>query len=345
MDTLRGEHGQISMRIKRFCNLIVLVSLCLSACAATPQATATLNPVTPLPAFTLTRPPTTTHTPTLTHTPTPFSTPTPTASATPTSLPPKVVLISIDGLRPDAFFQTSAPNLLALAQSGAYTWQAQTILPSVTLPAHASMLCGCPVETHGLTWNDYRPNQGVIQVPTIFSVAHAAGLRTVMVVGKEKLAHFNTPGDVDSYTFARAGDQDVADQAMAQVEAGFDLMFVHFPNMDYFGHLLGWMSDRYLSALTQTDEAVGRLLAALPPQTTIIVTSDHGGHGLTHGSDLPEDLTIPWMIAGPNVAANHEITAPIITTDTGATVLYVLGLGQPETMTGAPVYEAFGSTD
>jgi predicted AlkP superfamily pyrophosphatase or phosphodiesterase len=255
------------------------------------------------------------------------------------------VVISIDGLRPDALFQTSAPNLLTLAQSGAYAWQAQTIFPPVTLPSHASMLCGCPVETHGLTWNDYRPREGTMAVPTIFSVAHAAGLWTVMVVGKEKFAHFNTPGDVDVYLFAVNGDQDVADQAIAQAQVGFDLMFVHFPNMDYFGHLYGWMSDRYLSALTKTDEAVGRLLAALPANTTVIVSSDHGGHGLVHGANIPEDMTIPWMMAGPGVLADHEIAAPITTTATAATVLYVLGLEIPAEMTGVPVYEAFQSTD
>ena len=207
------------------------------------------------------------------------------------------------------------------------------------------MLCGCPVETHNITWNDYRANEGVIKVPTIFSVAHAAGLRTVMVVGKEKFQHFNTPGDVDAFVFAVNGDQDVADRAIAQAQAGFDLMFVHFPNMDYFGHLFGWMSDRYLSALTRTDEALGRLLAVLPENTTVIVSSDHGGHGLTHGANIPEDMTIPWIMAGPNVLPNHEFTTPIITTDTAVTVLYVLRLEIPGTMTGAPVLEAFRSTD
>lgn len=321
---------------------LVLLGTCLCACSAsaTPTADITLTPtlsaspilaptLTPFPSLTQTRIATATATPTQTQTP------------TPTPLPPKVVLISIDGLRPEAVFQTSAPNLLTLAQNGAYSWQAQTIFPPVTLPSHASMLCGCPVETHGFTWNDYRPSAGVIQVPTIFSVAHAAGLRTVMVVGKEKLAHFNTPGDVDVYVFAVNGDQDVADQAIIQAQAGFDLMLVHFPNMDYFGHLYGWMSNRYLSALTRTDEAVGRLLSALPAQTTVIVTSDHGGHGLGHGANISEDMTIPWIMAGPQVRVNYELTGPVTTTQTGATVLYRFGLELPIEMVDGPVVEAF----
>lgn len=329
--------------MKLLYTLLVLVSL--GACITSPPLTATLNPVIPSltpPAASTAR---STVTPPATSSSTSTPTPTPLPTLTPTPLPLKVVLISIDGLRPEALFQTRAPNLLALAQRGAYAWQAQTIFPPVTLPAHASMLCGCPVETHGLTWNDYRPKEGVIHVPTIFSVAHAAGLRTVMVVGKEKFAHFNTPGDVDAFVFAVNGDQDVADQAIAQAQTGFDLMFVHFPNMDYFGHLYGWMSGRYLSALTRTDEAVGRLLSTLPAQTVVIVTSDHGGHGLTHGANIPEDMTIPWMMAGPGVRVNYELTAPITTTQTGATVLYLFGLELPAEMVDGPVFEAFDQPD
>ncbi len=329
---------------------VAALSLCLGACTARPPATAVLNtPTSPpslttFPALTPTITSSPTQTPAATTTQTLTATTTQTLTPSPTPLPSKVVIISIDGLRPDALFQTSAPNFLTLAQSGAYSWQAQTIFPPVTLPSHASMLCGCPVATHGLTWNDYRPNAGTITVPTIFSVAHAAGRRTVMVVSKEKFAHLNTPGDVDSYTFALAGDQDVADQAIAQAQVGFDVMFVHFPNMDYFGHLYGWMSDRYLNALTRTDEAVGRLLAALPAQTTVIVTSDHGGLGFVHGANRPEDMIIPWIIAGPGVRVNYELTGLITTTQTGATALYVLGLELPAEMVDGPVVEAFEST-
>ncbi len=206
------------------------------------------------------------------------------------------------------------------------------------------MLTGFLPEGHGITWNDYRPEAGTVSVPTIFALAHEAGLRTVMVVGKEKLAHLNAPGAVDEYVFALNGDNGVVDQAIVQAQAGFDLMFVHLPNVDYFGHLYGWMSERYLSEITNTDEAVGRLLAALPENTTLILTSDHGGHGLVHGADLPEDMTIPWIIAGPGALNDHALTTPILTVDTAATAAYVLGLTLPSEAAGVPVYEAFGKS-
>ncbi|MBI3241070.1 MAG: alkaline phosphatase family protein, partial [Chloroflexi bacterium] len=173
--------------MQRLLLTLALAALVLAGCAAPvpPTLTATSAPVsTAAPTAT----PTITATATLTSTPT----------ATPTPLPPsKVVVISIDGLRPDGLLQANAPNIFALAKRGAYTWKAQTIFPPVTLPSHASMLTGYTPEGHGLTWNDNLPDRGAIAVPTILSIAREAGLRTVMITGKEKFRQLNAPGSTD----------------------------------------------------------------------------------------------------------------------------------------------------
>jgi hypothetical protein len=238
--------------------------------------------------------------------------------------------------------QANAPNIFALAKRGAYTWNAQTTFPPATLPSHASMLSGYTSEGHGITWNDNLPGRGTIKVPTIFSIARKAGLRTVMVVGKEKMAQLDAPGSLDSFVYATGGDQDAAARAVAEIGAGFDLMFVHLPNTDFFGHSTGWMSETYLIEISNTDKAVGRILEALPENTLVILSTDHGGHGMIHGSNIPEDMTIPWIIAGPGVVADHLITSDVVTTDTAATAAYVLGLSLPPDAVGQPVYEAFG---
>jgi phosphopentomutase len=149
---------------------------------------------------------------------------------------------------------------------------------------------------------------------------------------------------VDEYVFARGGDQDVADKAIAQVQPGFNLIFVHFPNNDYFGHLAGWMSETQIAQLARTDEAVGRLLAALPENTTVILTADHGGHGTSHGKNIPADMTIPWIIAGPGVLPDHQLITPVNVMDTAATAAYVFDLSLPPDAEGKPVYEAFGES-
>jgi len=257
------------------------------------------------------------------------------------------LILSLDGLRPDAIDPERTPTIVLLAESGASTMTAQTVLPSATLPAHGSMLSGYDVAEHGLTWNDYIPQNGFIRTATIFSLAHAAGLHTEMVVSKEKLVHIAAPGTVDEFTYVPGGDFAVADQARAAIADGFDVLFVHFPGPDTAGHQAGWMSPVYLGTVTHTDEAVARTLAALDEaglrrDTLIILTSDHGGHGQLHGSSQPEDMTIPWIVAGPGVVPGLRLTTPVVVYDTAATAIWDLGLPVPSDMTGRPVLEAFG---
>src|SRR5262245_44070693 len=86
---------------------------------------------------------------------------------TPAPPPPKVAIVSVDGLRGDAPTQTPTPNIYGLTRRGAYTWKAQTVYPSMTLPAHTSMLTGFLPTAHGILWDDYNATKPNCSVPTI----------------------------------------------------------------------------------------------------------------------------------------------------------------------------------
>jgi phosphopentomutase len=207
------------------------------------------------------------------------------------------------------------------------------------------MVSGEEPTVHKITWDwdDYKPEKGFIAVPTVFSVAKGAGLRTVMVVGKRKLQHLAPPGTVDTFVLAERGDTDVANEAIVQAGTGFALLFVHFPDVDLTGHCEGWMSAAYLETLARLDDALGRLLAALPPETTVILTADHGGKGRTHGRAIAEDTTVPWIVAGPKVTRRGAMTAKVMQIDTAATALWMLGLRLPSGCAGAVVQEPFAA--
>jgi hypothetical protein len=111
-----------------------------------------------------------------------------------------VLIVSFDGLRPDAIAAANMVNVMSLMQSGAYTLNARTIMPSTTLPSHASMLVGtCPAR-HIVRWNEYVPQNGFAIGKDVFDLAHGAGLRTAMVVGKEKLRQVTEPGSTDFFS-------------------------------------------------------------------------------------------------------------------------------------------------
>ncbi len=296
-------------------------------------------------------PPTSTLTPSSTP-PSATETALPTFTATPAPSIARVLIVTFDGLRPDAIAEAKMTNVLALMQSGAYTLSAQTIMPSLTLPAHASMFLGtCPAK-HIVRWNEYVPENGYARGIDVFDLAQAAGLQTAMVVGKEKLRQITEPASTDYFAFIDETDKiddftTVEKLALDQILQGFNLMFVHFPNGDLAGHEFGWMSRQQLKAYARDDKSFGLLVQSLKDHglydsTIIIVTSDHGGHGTTHGTDSPEDMTIPWIISGPRVQPG-QLNTQVHIMDTAATIAYVLGLPQPSEWDGVPVFEAFGA--
>lgn len=322
--------------------LISFTLFLLLACQLSVPSTPAAAPPTPSIASVPTESPT--HISTLAPTETPTEAPT-NAPSSPDHAT-RVLVLSIDGLRPDAIALAPMPNLLELMQSSAFSLNAQTVYRSVTLTSHASMLSGLCPSKHGVDWNDYLPERGYAKGTDIFDLAHAAGLQTVIYVGKEKMVQLTEPSSVDIYNYINDRDLVITERLIEEFPQDFGVLFVHFPLVDGMGHVYGWMSPEQLSVAFRADEALGMILAELDArnlrdETLIIVTADHGGSGTGHGSDYPEDMTIPWIVSGPGVQPGR-LTYPVNTMDTAATAAFVLGLPIPPEWDGVPVYEAFG---
>ncbi len=261
-----------------------------------------------------------------------------------------VVVISIDGLRPDAIARFRAVTLQRLMSEGSYSLHAQTIMPSRTLPSHTSMLTGEEPEGHGITWNRNQTHEhGHSEVPTVFAHARERGLHTAAFFSKGKFHHLNVPQTLD-YAQVPSGDgMWSARRTVANVEQYLEnhrpnLMFVHFGEPDYAGHVFSWMSWPYGRAVRRADRAVARVIEAADRafgegNYTLIVTADHGGHGWNHGSSDPRDVTIPWIAWGKQVRMGTVLADGIRTLDTAATALWLLGIS--EVTTGRPVQTAF----
>lgn len=275
-------------------------------------------------------------------------------SAAPGALTRHVVVVSIDGLRPDAIARFAPGVLRQLVRQGAATMHARTILPSRTLPSHTSMLTGLPPERHGITWNDDEVvGRGLVPVPTVFAVARARGLHTAAFFGKAKFRHLMVPGTLD-YAQAPTGwwgrwsARRTVHDVRRYLERGArpDLLFVHLGEPDYTGHGVGWMSWLYGRGVRTADEALAVVMSAADRAFgrggyTMIVTADHGGHGRGHGSADARDVTIPWIAWGRGVAAGDSLRADVRTMDTAATALWLLGIEVPADWTGRPVTAAF----
>jgi predicted AlkP superfamily pyrophosphatase or phosphodiesterase len=106
----------------------------------------------------------------------------------------RVILVSIDGCRPDAFEPAGAETIKMLIARGAYCATAQTIRPSITLPSHTAMLTGLDFARHGVVWNNYRT--GYIVHPTVFSVVTQVGKKSAMLFSKDKFHFLANPACV-----------------------------------------------------------------------------------------------------------------------------------------------------
>ncbi|GAB4431248.1 MAG: hypothetical protein Kow0031_12360 [Anaerolineae bacterium] len=259
---------------------------------------------------------------------------------------PPVVLISIDGLRPDALTTANCPHLTAFQTRGSFTLTASAVLPTITLPCHTSIFHSVPPQRHGILTNTFTPMARPL--PGLFDVAAAAGLRCAAFLGWEPLRDLSRLGSLTLSICLNTAETDLTTDERITAEAArhlsggmYDLAFVYFGTVDTAGHNHGWMSPQYLAQLEQVDRHFGLLLSALPDDAHVLVQSDHGGHERTHGTDLPEDMTIPWFIAGPHIKQNHPIAVPVSLLDTAPTLARLLGIAPHPQWEGLCVEEVF----
>lgn len=101
-----------------------------------------------------------------------------------------VVLISIDGFRPEMYQDKSwpAPNLQLLMQKGTYAKHLKSVFPAYTYPSHTAMVTGALPARSGIAYNQPKNSKGEwywfadsIKVPTIWQMVKKAGMTTASV--------------------------------------------------------------------------------------------------------------------------------------------------------------------
>ncbi len=248
-----------------------------------------------------------------------------------------MLLVSIDGLRADAVSAVGTPALWTLLERGSYTLNAQNHEPTFTIPNHVSMLTGLSPETHGVV---EAVDAGDITIEgTVLALAQAAGFSARAYLTKEKLDLLCHPS-LDRCLIAPGGAE--ATRAFTDdlrtLGAANYLAFLHFAAPDSTGHRYGWMSPEYLSAVAETDQLLAKATAVLDlAETTVFVTSDHGGVGHAHVDPVAEVRTVPWVAAGGEWGGYRELAEPVRVSDTFPTILVALGLEVPKRTEGRPI--------
>lgn len=255
----------------------------------------------------------------------------------------KVILISIDGMRSDGFLQCDHPFVYEMMKRGAYSLKASSVFPSVTLPCHMSIFHSVPPERHGMTTNLYMPP--VRPISGLFEQIHAAGGRSAMYYGWEPLRDVARPGSLvySEYIWAYSTEHTdgiLTKHALEYIQAEHpDFVFLYMVETDEKGgHDSGWMTETYLRYIHDAIENVKAVLEQCAEEYTVIVTADHGGHDRGHGSEMPEDMTIPMFFIGNRFEPGKEL-ASLSLLDIAPTIADVMGVAAAQGWEGRSVAE------
>jgi len=177
------------------------------------------------------------------------------------------------------------PALCELAQQGASCFRAKTVTPTITLPAHASLLRGVDPNVHGIM--DNAPTDVPSEWPSFLQVARNAGRRTAAATSWSPMDRLLEKSATSERFFLDGGydaaeDARITNQGVALLSGNPDVTFVYLIAPDLAGHDAGWGSPAYLDALTTSDAALHQLAQAAGPDCAVVVTTDHGGHDNSH---------------------------------------------------------------
>lgn len=213
-----------------------------------------------------------------------------------------VILISIDGFRPDYLERNTCPNIKMLASEGTRAEWLIPVFPTKTFPNHYSIATGMYTENHGVVGNTmYDPQfdaMFAMRMREEVSNARWWGGEPFWVTAEKQgviAAPFFWPGSEAPIggmrpSFWKPFDQSITEQGRVdQVLQWLDLpadrrpgiVTLYFDRLDNAGHQYGPDYAAVDTAIRIIDGAIGMLVSGLKKRelfddAVIIILSDHG---------------------------------------------------------------------
>ena len=253
----------------------------------------------------------------------------------------KVILFSIDGMRPDALKICGNSFVKELEKKCAFTYSAKSMNPSVTLPCHFSMAHSVTPQRHGILTNTYIPQ--VRPVKGIFELISENRGINAFFYGWEQLRDIALPDTLKFATYInfnmyKSCDTVLTNECIKVVrEHKPDFAFLYLVDTDHSGHDDGFMSKPYLERISIAIDNVKRVMEEFSEEYSFIIMSDHGGHDRCHGTTMPEDMNIPIFFCGDEFTPG-EINKPISLVDIAPTIVKILGIIPNDEWEGSSVF-------
>lgn len=246
----------------------------------------------------------------------------------------RIFIIGLDGAIGWAIQKAITPNIDKVLAEGVVTYSATTVFPSASFEAWGAMFHGVGPEKHKLNGNHPCPED--FDFPSFMKVAKGA-------YPDVKCASFCCWEPINTNIIEQSINCQMVSMPDPQivVAAGEyirkntpDIFFMHLDYIDGAGHSHGYRTQKYMDQINATDKLVGIVINAIHDsgvfdESLIVLLSDHGSVGTSHGSNEPDCMNIFWGCSGPGVKKGIELKEPLNIMDTSAVVLYALGLPAP----------------
>lgn len=231
----------------------------------------------------------------------------------------KVLVIGVDGCRSDALIVANTPNMDSLANNGVFSLDALNADITISGPGWSGILCGVRSDKHLVTDNNFAGND-YATYPSFFKRINDfnQNFHTVSFCHWAPINDNIIQNDVD-FQLNFSSDAEVSSTAATYLAVNDpDAMFLHFDDVDHAGHSHGFSPGvpEYISTIETTDSLIGPIVQAIRNRPTydqedwlIILTSDHGGVGTSHGGTSIEHRQVPMIVSG------DQITNTIISKD------------------------------
>lgn len=237
--------------------------------------------------------------------------------------------------------EANTPCMDKIFSSGAVTYDALSMNPTISAQNWGSMLLGANPTVHGLTngiVGQYEyTNKDLCSIFTYirraFPEAYLASYCNWSPINYGIIEH-----DIDVDFFTEDTDELLLPHITEAVAKKPKFLFVQLDDVDGAGHQFSYGTREHLNAIERADSQIGEIYAAyekagILEDTLLLVIADHGGIRNGHGGYMDSEKYVFLGANGKNVP--HGEIGHACTKDIAAVVLYALGLDFPS-------YDALG---
>lgn len=259
----------------------------------------------------------------------------------------KVIVIVIDGMRKERFYEAKTPFLDQLKENGTEYLNMETLYPARTVVCFSSMFTGTYPFEHGIKSNMvYKLG---VNTETVFDSLRKVGKRGRLL----GIAHLVDAMGSDVETVTAVMHKDKADPNMLararkiMKEQDPDLFVVQMIGTDQVGHSRGVLYEDYIEKIEEADALIKEFVEWLESEgkmenTTLVICADHGqADGIGGHGHLDEgERYVPFFMHGPHISKGTKVQEKYSLVSLAPTISYLLGAPYPSSSRGKVLIDA-----